>query len=175
MPSPVARAVLFLSSYAPLFVVLAIRGMHRDTLALTAGLALCGIAVLSVSVLRYWIGKAQTFAPFPTTVARASPRDDLAVAYIVTYILPFAGVNLSSGRDLAALVLIFAITLLVAVRTNLFYVNPILNLLGYHIHEVEDAAGRFIALISKRSYLKPGAVIPTVPMDRHSHVRIERI
>jgi hypothetical protein len=175
MPSQMARAVLFLSSYAPLFVVLAVRGTHRDALSLAAGVALCVVAALSVLVLRYWIVKAQTFAPFPTTVRRASPRDDLAVAYIVTYILPFAGVDLSSGRDLVALAVVFAITLIVAVRTNLFYVNPILNLLGYHIHEVEDADGRIVALISTRSYVRPDSVIPTVAMDRHSHVRIERI
>jgi hypothetical protein len=175
MPSTWARAILFLSSYAPLFVILAVQGVHREVWAIIVASTLVLVAGLASVVLVYWIRKAATFAPFPSDVSRSSPRDDLAVAYIVTYILPFVGISLSSGRDVISLCLAFSITLLVAVRANLFYVNPLLNLLGYHIHEIEDSSGRQFALISRKAYVRPGTPIAVVALDRQSHVRLERL
>jgi hypothetical protein len=175
MPSAPTRAVLFLSSYAPLFVVLAIRGLHAAWLPLTVAGVLFAVAVGSVLVLRQWVRIARRLTPAPVVLKRASPRDDLAVAYIVTYILPFLGIDFSKWRDVLALSLVFAVTLFVAVRTNLFYVNPMLNLMGYHIHEVEDEAGNTFALLSERSFVKLDTVASLVALDRHGYVTMERI
>lgn len=175
VPSAPARAILFLSSFAPLFIVLAIRAVARDTIALAVAGCLVAISVGSVSVLTVWLRKAARFGPRPTTIVRTSPRDDLAVAYIVTYVVPFLGIDFSKFRDALALLLIFATTLTVAIRTNLFYVNPFLNLLGYHIYEAEDDKGQVFALISKSKSIRPGAQVPTVSLDKGSYVRLERI
>lgn len=174
MPSTVARSVLFLSSYSPLFIVLAVEGYSHQLRAWIAVAVLVTISVVSVGVLVVWLRVARRFAPYPSQATHSSPRDDLAVAYIVTYILPFLGLQLGSVRDLVALTIVFFITLAVAVRSDLFYVNPLLNLLGYHIHEIEDDNGISYALISRRAFVKP-RTLSVVSLDPAGRVRLERI
>ena len=48
------------------------------------------------------------------------------------------------------------------VRSNLIYINPILNLLGYRLFEVETESGKISALVCKRDYVKTGSPIAVV-------------
>lgn len=96
MPTIPARLILFLSSYSPLFVIIAVRGW-QDNWRLALALAI--VAGLSVVVLFVFLRHAQTLAAGKIIVSSITSRDGDAMSYIVTYLLPFLGVHLNDATD----------------------------------------------------------------------------
>jgi hypothetical protein len=169
MPSSTIQAVLFLSSYAPLLVIFAI----LDSWGRGIPSILCVIlAVISSAVLFLFVRKAKELAPLTLSVARASHRDSDAIAYVVTYLVPFTGFTDDNIRlRLALLVLIIVIGALY-LRSHLFYVNPLLSLAGYRLYEGETASGRVFILITRRKYVAPETQVTVAAMG--NYVFLER-
>lgn len=156
--------MLFLSSYSPLFLVLAIRSWN-DNRGVTLGLAV----VASASVLLLWlfVHQARKLAPDRVAIASVISRDGDAMSYIVTYLLPFLVVNFKEVRDVISLGIVFFVIGLLYVNSNMIYTNPILNIAGYHIFEVEDGEGKTTALICKRSYVRTGSELDVVSLGNY--------
>jgi len=100
MPNIPTRLILFLSSYAPLFLIITMRGW-RDNRPLAVGLAI--VAVLSVVVLFAFLHTAQKLAADKVKVSSVISRDGDAMSYIVTYLLPFLAVKLNDPTDVVSL------------------------------------------------------------------------
>lgn len=87
MPSLGTRLILFLSSYAPLFAILAFK-VHSSSFI--ASWLLGGIAILSVGGLYLWVFK---WLPKKNRMriqpAKIESNDEQAVSYIVFYLFPF--------------------------------------------------------------------------------------
>ncbi len=88
------------------------------------------------------------------------------LTFLATYIVPLISFDFSSGRQIVVLALLFVVMGAIYIKTDLFYANPSLALLGFHIYR---AKGNFkngeregITLISrgrlvenqKASYIK---------------------
>lgn len=151
MPNVPTRLILFLSSYAPLFLIIAVRGW-RDSRSIAVGLAV--VSVLSVVILFVFLRVAQRLAPGKVAVSSVISRDGDAMSYIVTYLLPFLAVKLSDPTDVLSLGVVLFVIGLLYVNSNMIHTNPVLNIAGYHIFEIEDANGKTTALICKRSYVR---------------------
>lgn len=156
MPNIAVRTILFLSSYAPLLLIVAIRNF-----ALNRGfsLALVLLALISLLVLFRYLHIAADLAPHSLTVKSATSKDGDAMSYIVTYIFPFLDAPLNDVAKAASLALMFLVLGILYVNSNLIYTNPILNLCGYHVFQIETADGKVSALITRRSYIPSGAEI----------------
>lgn len=159
MPSHLTRILLFLSSYAPLLTILAVR--HWEFQA--AAVILLSLALLSVVWLLVFVRAAMELAPTTIEVSRASPRDGDVVSYIVSYLLPFLGIDFSKLEDVLSLVILFVVIALLYVHSNLIYVNPLLAGLGYHLIEIEEVNGKISILLSKRPYVRPGVRLRVIP------------
>jgi hypothetical protein len=159
MPNVLTRTILFLSSYSPLFLIFALHlwRLHRLTSE-----ALMGLAILSLIGLAAFLSYAQQFQATTTVVKSVKSRDGDVMSYIVTYLLPFLAVKLDDYLDGFSFGLLLLVVAVLYVNSNLIYVNPILNLRGYHIFEVEDSNKKTSVLICKRHYLKTDAQIPTI-------------
>ncbi|GFZ93975.1 hypothetical protein GCM10008018_45550 [Paenibacillus marchantiophytorum] len=59
------------------------------------------------------------------------------LTFIATYIIPLIAFDLSKTRFVIVLSLILIIIGMIYVKTNIFYANPSLALLGYHIYRVD--------------------------------------
>lgn len=46
----------------------------------------------------------------------------------------------------------------------MIYINPILNIVGYHIFEIHDGNGKVTALICKRPYVRAGIDIKVISL-----------
>lgn len=90
MPNVPTRLILFLSSYAPLFLIIAMRGWS-DSRYLAVGLAI--VAVLSILMLFVFLRVAQKLAADRVKIDSVASRDGDAMSYIVTYLLPFLAVK----------------------------------------------------------------------------------
>jgi hypothetical protein len=159
MPNIPTRLILFLSSYAPLFLIIAMRGW-RDSRYLAAGLAV--VAVVSVAVLFIFLRTAQKLAADKVTVSSVVSRDGDAMSYIVTYLLPFLAVKLSDVTDVVSLGIVLFVIGLLYVNSNMIHTNPMLNIRGYHIFEIETGDGKTTALICKRSYIRTGSEVDAI-------------
>jgi hypothetical protein len=161
MPNPFTRLVLFLSSYVPLFLILGIRSWAENR---KLAIALTAVTIVSILVLCAFLRQVRTLAADKVSVASVISRDGDAMSYIVTYLLPFLAVNFNAVGDVISLAIVFFVIGLLYVNSNMIYTNPVLNLSGFHIFEIEDGEGKTTALICKRSYIRTGSELNVVSL-----------
>ena len=159
MPRISTRVLLFLSSYAPLFLILAMRGWTENR---PIAVALGGLAVLSVIALILFLHYAFRLQSAPLLVTSVKSRDGDVMSYIVTYLLPFLAIKLNDMKDVSSLGLLLIVVGILYVNSNLIHTNPILSLLGYHLFEIEDREKKTTTLICKRTYVKVNSEIDAV-------------
>ena len=75
------------------------------------------------------------------------------LTFLATYVVPLISFDFGSGRQMIVLVLLLVAMGAIYIKTDLFYANPSLALLGFHIYEADgnfkngDRSG--IVLISR--------------------------
>jgi hypothetical protein len=126
-------ATLFLSSYLPLFALVAARSAGKANLvaATCVALVLAG-AVGTVLFLRS--AKKKTRGRYE--LLDVQKRDGDVAAYAATYLLPFVTVFGGHWRDVVTLAAFIAFLGVIYVRSRLIYVNPLLAAFGYHLWQV---------------------------------------
>jgi len=162
--TPLIQALLFLSSYSPLFGVFALldtfgRGMPS---AVCLGLACLGIVA---APLLFVIDRRTTARS--VTVTSASPRDADVLAYVASYLVPFADFDADSLRQRLAVILFVSLIAVLYVRLHLFYVNPLLALAGYRTYEVTTAAGTPIILLTRRSFVAAASTVQAIRLSSY--------
>lgn len=90
------------------------------------------------------------------------------LTFLATYVIPLISFDFHSNRQLIVLVLLLIIMGVIYIKTDLFYANPSLALVGFHIYE---ASGNFktgqrssIILLSK-SRLKENEKVKYIKLD----------
>jgi hypothetical protein len=151
VPTFAAEATLFASSFAPLFVVFGL--LHSFGKGWPA-LVCYGIAAGSTAFLFFALHAWRSLSASTVTIARARHRDADAIAYVATYVVPFAALGISTWQSRAALIWFLLLVGVLYVRAHLFYVNPILSAIGYRIFEAETSAGRLMIIISRKKYIR---------------------
>ncbi len=71
------------------------------------------------------------------TVTDFQKHDADVMGYIASYLIPFVTFPLDSWQQIAALLVFIGVLLIVYVNSNMIYINPMLNLIGYHLYEVK--------------------------------------
>lgn len=71
------------------------------------------------------------------------------LTFLATYLLPFLTFNLTEDRNALIFFLILIIIGSIYVKTNMFYSNPTLALLGYHIYKISTSNRKNVIIISK--------------------------
>lgn len=168
MPNAPTRLLLFLSSYAPLLVILSI----RDSFGVPwARIALLLVAAGSVAALALVLFATQRFTAHSIAVQSVERRDGEAVGYIVAYLLPFLD-GYDDMRSRISMGILFAVLGVLYVHSNLIYMNPILNVVGYHLFDVQDSDGKTSVVITRRRYLRVGSDLDVVSLG--NYVAVEK-
>lgn len=128
----IVRAQLFLSSYAPLFLILAFRFDGTKARLVCALLAAVGFAYLLV-VVGIVTRQAQ---PRRYPVAAVSDSSGEVAGYLATYLLPFVAVTSPTTGDLVGYGILAAVYLAIFLRSELAQINPTLYLLGMRVASV---------------------------------------
>lgn len=82
--------------------------------------------------------KGATQIPF--TIQEIECVDYEHLTFLATYVVPLISFDFGSGRQLIVLALLLIVMGAIYVKTNLFYANPSLALLGFRIYRID---GRF--------------------------------
>lgn len=156
------KPLMFLSSYAPLLLILAIRfeeGWLRITCATLAVLGVLGLLAL----MRFQHERPEQQARHTLTKVRQAGEG--ASSYLAGYLLPFVTISSPSLTDLAAYVGFFAVAYAVTTRTGIIQVNPTLFLFRYTVDSITDEHGSQRYLLSRtRQRVAPGATVWTSRM-----------
>lgn len=150
------KPLLFLSSYAPLFGLLAIRFAPPQLWIPCIALAALGVA--SLGLLLRLDSRASPGAYALTSVQDA---DAEAAGYLASYLLPFLTVAEPNGRDVAAYAGFLAVAATISLRSSVAQVNPLLYLLGYRVLAVTSDQGLRAYLITRRTVLANSSVLAT--------------
>ena len=134
MPNKPFAFVLFLSSYAPAFLILAVRAIDRSWVMFWVSIAL---AVISAGVFLLFMSFARRGAPHQVDIIGVEPRDSDLAAYVATYLLPFVVVFGAHVQDVVALALFLVFIGVLWINSRMLYLNPLLAFRGYHVYVVE--------------------------------------
>jgi hypothetical protein len=140
-----ARSRLFLSSYAALFVILAVRFDPLWLRLVCVGLAVVG--VVDAWLITHRI--SHRLLPVSVTIAAVEDAGAEVGGYLASYLLPFVTVATPQGRDLVAYVLFLLVALVIYVRSDLVRVNPTFYLLGYRVVRITTSAGRSLYVVTR--------------------------
>lgn len=146
MPSLLIRLLLFLSSYFPLTVIIFILMFGQNLIIATTILVLGILGLCGVSLYLFTVRKLN---PMGIEIASVRRRDGEAMSYIVTYLLPFLAVPFSSLEKSIGLGIVFLVLGILYVCTDMIHINPMLNLLGFHIYEIELKNGDIYSIITR--------------------------
>lgn len=154
MPSLLIRMFFFASSYLPLFVILALRNWSIYTNMCIMLLALGGLSIVALGV--FW-SKARKQTVVTIRIAKSSPNNAEAMSYIVTYIIPFLDLDLEKPGTALSLAVFFLMLAVIYVQSNMIHINPLLNLMGWFIYEVETEEGTEFSLITRKHHISRGS------------------
>jgi hypothetical protein len=146
-----AQGMLFLSSYFPLFVVFALLNTFGAGPPSVVCVALAVMGVLSAAVVFPAVNHQVT--PSELNIESTQVRDGDALAYIATYLIPFAAVGATTGRERAAVAVFFVLLAIIYIRSELFYVNPVLAAVGYRLFQTTTPQGASVVLVTKRRFV----------------------
>ncbi len=134
MPSLAIRSMLFVSSYFPLALIFFVLFLREQPVWAIAALALgsLGLIILLLFFLRF----APRLGAFQEKVTGMQRRDGDVMSYIASYLIPFVALPFGGWQQGVALLLFFIVLGIVYVNSNLIHVNPMLNLMGYHLYEI---------------------------------------
>lgn len=141
------RPLLFFSSYAPLFGILAIRFERPALVYACIGLAVAGVAALLAIIGVH----SRTNGP-EMVIASVNNAGGEAASYLAGYLLPFVTVSQPNWRDVCAYCAFIVVAGVVHSRTSAIQVNPLLFLLGWRILQVTTDSGATVFLITRKAH-----------------------
>ena len=166
-----ASLLLFISGYAPLLVILAVKDLHVVGRVPTPqhpwlfGIFVALAVVSSLMVLR---AVKSIRSGLAVEVTKASNKSGEMFGYTIPYVLSFVRIDLGEWQTLVSLAIFLAMMFAVAYRTQTVFVNPVLAVAGYMLIDCtfKRAATETQAMVITRIPLKIGA---TYTFERLSH------
>jgi hypothetical protein len=149
---------LFVSSYAPLAVILAVQRSKgiwppSDRPGFWVFMAIGVIGLVDAYRLpRGSLRKGHV----RVTLSDLTDQGGQVAAYIATYLLPFIGYEVAGWRDVLAVSIYFVILLVVFVRSDLALVNPALYLTGWRVVSAKHGKRRILMLVPRDTPVSPG-------------------
>lgn len=136
--------MLFLSSYSLLFVALTFKyKLGNFTWIFIVLAVLGGIATIKITKTK--------INPDNREVINIVSKNDQVLSYLVSYLLPFIGFDLTQSNEFVALIIIFLTIGVLYIKADLIYINPLLLLFGFNIYEAQFINGSKRILISRKN------------------------
>lgn len=152
--------LLFLTSYTPLFLLIAI----RYTLINRSHFIFGGLSIAAIKECLKWFGipivlfllsflsivfcykflqklDKDSKNGDKASIEKIENRNSESLGYIASYILPFISMNGEDIVELFTFIILMIIIFVVYIRSNMVLINPILNI-NYSIYNIEYKCGK---------------------------------
>lgn len=171
------KVILFLSSYSPLYAIVALRAHNAEYSVLgysaptfrVLGLTLSSISIaailsigISVGFLWFMLQSRRTRQGQQSSIEKCHNRSDMFTEYLLVYVFPFIVFDFADLYDLVAFLILFMTVAAIVVRSNRLYINPVLVAFRYHVYEIETPHDRRLLLTKE-------------PIDGNSTINTARI
>jgi len=163
------KSLLFVSAYTPLLLIFILRYFDFHS----KDFWICVTALLLANLI--WVPVfriARGWATSTFTVVKSKNRTSDALDYIIAYVIVFLGFQFEQWQDVASIIILLIVIFFVYIHSNLIFVNPLLNVFGYKIHDVEVHTGESIVLVTKEFMLVLGAHIDTKNMSDNIYLEV---
>jgi hypothetical protein len=146
--TPLFRWVMFFSSYIPLLLVLCVLLIDRqpvwmlNVFSFTHIVSWASTCIFFFTILLFALMMSYYFIVLKRrpgelrVVESIQARDSDTLSYIATYLLPFVVFPLDTKRQIISLIIVVFVLGFVYISSNMIYINPILNMLGFHLYEL---------------------------------------
>lgn len=160
----IVELALFMSSYAPLFAILAIRFRSIGLIVACATLSAVGFAAGAAVLARFHQVTSSTW-----TVRTVEDRGGEVAGYLATYLLPFVTVSEPGVRDIVGYALFLVVIAVIYVRSSLVQINPTLYLFGWRLYAIEIGDG-WSGYLLARGPMRKGTDVAAVRMTERLFV-----
>lgn len=151
-----SRYALFLSSYTPLFAILAMRIQSQDVFVACVVLACLGLACT------FWVLQAERSKGAASFRVEAVEDGGAEVSgYLATYLLPFVAVPEPTGRDVLAYAAFLTVACVIYVRSEMLQINPTFYLIGRRVVRMSVGEGTTMHLICRARPLVGATLLAT--------------
>lgn len=135
--------ILFISSYIPLFLILAINNLIEFYENINEGrsneiqfiiiVGMCILMIVSYLLLKiiFHTGKGNGDN---IEIKKISKSNESILEYLFAYMVPFVLINTSDLKEIITFILLFVFVGIICVENELIYINPTLYLMGYNIY-----------------------------------------
>lgn len=142
----IIKSCFYLISLTPLFILLTILTFDFSKGFRDNSFAVFSMFLILASLFALWFlnDLRKDAKNLPLTVIKASNINYENLTFLATYIIPLVAIPLDSRIDKVIFVILFLFIGVIFVRTNIFYSNPSLAILGYSIYRIDDISGKYI-------------------------------
>jgi len=120
------------------------------------------ILIIVISVLPTLIYfRVRNYTGNYVKIDRVENVNRISLEYFAIYIIPFLTIDLVKISDMVSLVILFAVMCFMYVKSDLLYMNPMLNLIGFNIYKVASDENEYTIISRKnKEDVKTEEVIP---------------
>lgn len=142
------KIILFVSSYFPLLIIFSIK--YWDYFNHIFSYIMLATSCISCSLTFYMIHQANSISGKAYKIVSIDSQASEALNYLYAYVIPFLSFSLDNKSEIASICIFIFITAIIYIKSNLLYINPFLNLLGYNSLKV-NLENRSVYVISKQN------------------------
>ena len=171
------RALMVLSSMSPLFILWAIRG--NSILPDTWLIPICGMMIIipNGALWLRWRHLKTENVRYEVVIGGSEDHRVHLLAYLFTTLLPLYPLEITTDRDLIAMIVALVFIVFLFWHLNLHYMNLIFAIFGYRVFTVHPplddnpyTGKNSFVLISRRRILREGDRIITLPISDFVHM-----
>ena len=129
-------------------------------------LPITSIFLLTISAIFYFIFRRliNGSKDGPYEILEIEDKGSEHLVFLATYVIPLVGFGLETVRQSINLAITLVLLGAIYIRTNLFYANPTLSLLGFRLFNAKIKGGS--AILISREDLAAGDAINVLLLDR---------
>jgi len=168
------KILLFLNSYTPLWLILFVKISIQNKFVsyqIIVGTVLIGTIALSLPILIKFSKKLRNIRIL--TIKEKNDISHAYLEYIITYIIPFIQQEYTSLEDAVPVLILMLVIMYIYIRSNLIYINPMLNLMGYNLFKFQDEHGNTYILLTKEKDILRNVKIKVVEFSENIVIGVE--
>ena len=149
--------MLFFCSYFPLILIFSIL-LWRTQSYWSIGLLTLSLVSLLITFL-YMSRRKRIGGVSQAKITGVEKRDENVVSYIASYLIPFVTFPLDKPEQIAALLVFVGVLLILYINSNMIYINPMFNLVGYHLYEITIESDQMSHYLIARQGIRPNKML----------------
>lgn len=110
--------------------------------------------IISGIVIIYFQKNIAGTKKIPSKVMEVKQEKDASLIFFATYILPLVTIDIKNFNEFLAFVTIMILMFILCWKTELWYTNPILVMLGYKIYKIKCENEKYERTIISRENIK---------------------